>query len=61
MAREKKDAKAITIKLATPVYENLETFCDETGMSKTMAMEKILQQYFDGYFKRPENERKLFK
>ena len=60
MAREKKDAKAITIKLATPVYENLETFCDETGMSKTLAMEKILHKYFVEYFKRPKDERTLF-
>lgn len=36
-------------------------FCDETGMSKTVATEKILSQYLEEYFDRPENERKLFK
>ncbi len=61
MGREKKDAKIVTMKLASPVYEQLVKFCEETGMARTTATEKILQQYFDSYFQRPESERKLFK
>lgn len=61
MPREKKDARIINMKLATDVFEQLEQFCEETGVSKTTATEKILSHFFDEYFKRPEEERKIFK
>ena len=61
MPRQKKDAKVLNIKLARDVSDLLEKFCEESGMSKTIATEKILSQYFDEYFKRPMQERKLFK
>lgn len=61
MAQPKKDAKILNIKLAMPVNNLLEQFCTETGMSKTVAVEKILGSYFEDYFSRPEKERKLFK
>ena len=61
MAQPKKDAKVLNIKLAMPVNDLLEKFCSETGMSKTVAVEKILGSYFEDYFNRPEAERKLFK
>ena len=60
MPRQRKEAKILNIKLATPIYEKLEIFCDETGMSKTVATEKILDQYLESYLRRPESERKLF-
>ncbi len=61
MPRAKKDAKILNIKLARNVSDHLELFCQESGMSKTIATEKILSHYFLEYFKRPEYERKLFK
>lgn len=61
MSREKKDAKLLNIKLDRIVHEQLEQFCDESGMTKTMATEKILAQFFDEYFHRPEEERRIFK
>ena len=61
MSRVKKDAKILNVKLDSTIHEQLEQFCEETGMTKTMATEKILAQYFDEYFKKPEEERKLFK
>lgn len=60
MSQIKKDAKILNIKLAKDVSDKLERFCEETGMSKTVATEKILSQYFENYFSRPEEERKLF-
>lgn len=60
MPRTKKDAKILNVKLATPVYERLEEFCEESGMSKTVAAEKIFTQFFDTYFDRPESERAIF-
>ena len=46
MSREKKDAKLLNIKLDRAVHEQLEQFCDESGMTKTLATEKILAQFF---------------
>ena len=60
MPRQKKDAKILNIKLATPVSDQLKAFCEETGMTKTVAVEKILQHYFDEYFQKPKTERTLF-
>lgn len=60
MPRAKKDAKILNVKLARPINDQLERFCMETGISKTLATERILKQYFDGYFSRPEEDRRLF-
>lgn len=59
MPREKKDAKLLNIKLASDIHDQLEKFCEESGMTKTMATEKILSRFFDDYFKRPETERRI--
>ncbi len=32
--------------LSTPVNDQLETFCEEIGMSKTIATEKIMESFF---------------
>ncbi len=61
MPRQKKDAKILNIKLSTPISDKLEKFCEETGMSKTIATEKIMERFFEEYFKRPEEERNIFK
>ena len=60
MPREKKDARSFNIKLATQTYEELERFCEETGLTKTAATEKILNKFFDDYFKKDEDKRSLF-
>ena len=59
MSREKKDAKLLNIKLEREIHDQLEQFCEESGMTKTMATEKILSRFFDDYFKRPETERRI--
>lgn len=61
MPRQKKDAKILNIKLAKEISDQLEQFCEESGMTKTIATEKILSKYFEEYFSRPEEERTLFK
>lgn len=60
MPRQKKDAKILNIKLASEINEKLEGFCKETGVSKTIAVEKILHRYFEAYFNKPESERRIF-
>ena len=61
MPRQKKDAKILNIKLAKEISDQLEQFCEESGISKTVATEKILSKYFEEYFSRQEEERTLFK
>ena len=58
MPRQKKDAKVLNIKLATPINEKLERFCKESGQTKTVAVERFLDRCLDEYFKKPEKERK---
>lgn len=60
MPRPKKDAKSLNIKLDSSVHETLEQFCEETGMNKTIAVEKILRQYLVTYFEKSKEERALF-
>lgn len=61
MAQIKKDAKIINMKIEKSIYAKLDQFCEETGLSKTAATEKILEQYLNDYLKQPENMRGLFK
>ena len=61
MSRVKKDARFLNMKLDREIYDLLEKFCEETGMTKTTATEKIMDQFFEKYFDRPEEERKIFK
>lgn len=61
MPRQKKDAKILNIKLAREISDQLEQFCEESGISKTVVTEKILSKYFEEYFSRLEEEHILFK
>lgn len=54
MPRQKKDAKILNIKLAREISNQLEQFCEESGISKTVATEKNLSKYFEEYFSRLE-------
>ena len=60
MPREKKDARHLNIKLSSDIYDQLDRFCAETGINKTAATEKIMEEFFKEYFERPEKERILF-
>lgn len=48
------------MKLDKGVFEKLDQFCCETGLSRTVATEKILDQYLNVYFDKPEDKRGLF-
>ena len=57
MARQKKDAKILNIRLATPVSDKLEVFCKESGQTKTVAVERFLTKCLDEYFALPKKRR----
>lgn len=59
MSRHKKDAKLLNIKLDRQVHEELERFCEETGRTKTKAVEMILSRFFEEDRKR--NDRSAFR
>ena len=59
MLREEKDYKYLDIKLARSIYETLEKFCEENGLTITMATEKILSRYFEEYFRKDKEECRL--
>ncbi len=49
MGRTKKNNTPTSFRLATDVYERLEKFCEESGQSKTVAVERAITMYIDDY------------
>ena len=49
MGRPKKNGKYLNICIKLPIYERLETFCEESGQPKTTAVERALLAYLDDY------------
>ena len=45
MGRQKKDSKPLNVSIERSVHEALEAYCDESGMSKTIAVERALLMY----------------
>lgn len=52
MPKPRKDWKALNIKIQSSIYEQLEKYCEETGLSKTVAVERILNKAFKEYEKK---------
>ena len=57
MPRKKKEGKFLNIKLCADVYERLENYSEEMGQTKTIAVERILREYFDRYDSLKHNEK----
>lgn len=49
MARDKKDYIAFNCKLDRDVALRLDKYCEVKGQTKTLAVERILKEYFDAY------------
>lgn len=56
MVRIKKESKAIYINLAKDIYEQLEKFCEDSGQSKTTAVERFIKTGVEEYFEK-KNEK----
>ncbi len=54
MARQKKDYRVLNINLDSTIYDKLDNFTKKTGLPKTAAVERILEQFF----KKNDNEKK---
>ena len=44
MARQKKDGKLVNFYMDVKLVEELEKYCEETGMSKTTAVERFIKE-----------------
>ena len=49
MPREKKNNHPITIRMESSVYNKLEEYCRETGLTKTVSIEKAVEMYIADY------------
>ena len=49
MVRPKKDHKAISVRLASGVYERLNDYCERSGQPKTVAIERAITMLIDDY------------
>ena len=51
MARQKKESQPITIRMKRELFERMNAFCERSGQSKTVAIERALSEYIDAYDK----------
>lgn len=58
MPRPKKESRILNIRLAAPINAKLERFCEESGQTKTVAVERFLDKCLDAYFSKPETDRR---
>ena len=49
MARPKKNGTYLNVCIETPIYERLESLCEDAGQTKTVAVERALLLYLDDY------------
>lgn len=52
MPREKKESVPTALRMDKEVYERLVAFCEESGQSKTTAIERALAMYINDYEKK---------
>jgi predicted DNA-binding protein len=45
----KKQQTPTSFRMATDVFERLEEFCEESGQSKTLAVERAITMYINDY------------
>lgn len=58
MGRPKKDGVYINYYIQRNIKELLDKYCEEVGQTNTMAVERILGQYLNEYFKNKVNRDK---
>lgn len=51
MARPKKDCKPFSIRMEQTVFDRLSWYCEQSGQTKTVAIERAVMRYIDEYEK----------
>jgi len=51
MPRPKKESEFLSCRIDRQVFKKLEELCNESGLSKTKAVEKALEKYYNEFKK----------
>lgn len=49
MAKKTKESHPISIRMDKPTFDRLKQFCEDSGQSKTVAIERAINMYIDDY------------
>jgi len=52
MARAKKDNVPVSVRLERGIFEKLSKFCEASGQSKIVTVERALVMYIDDYYRK---------
>ena len=56
MARQKKDYIVFNARLDSYIMKRFNEYCEEVGQTKTKALERILSNYLEDYYKENKDE-----
>ena len=54
MPRQKKDVVNFSMRLEKKTADKLELFCNDSGLTKTMAVQRALEKFIDDYYVQQE-------
>ena len=54
MARPKKDSQVVNLNMERSIYDKFVEFCDNTGLTKTVVVERALEMYIAAMNENPE-------
>lgn len=54
MARPKKDSQVVNLNIERSIYDKFTEFCDNTGLTKTVVVERALEMYIEAMNENPE-------
>lgn len=49
MAKKVKESQPLSVRMEKTTFERLKEFCEESGQSKTVAIERAINMYIDDY------------
>jgi predicted DNA-binding protein len=52
MPRQRKESRVLNIRLDMSISDRLEQFCDDSGQTKTAAVERALAAYMDDFYEK---------
>lgn len=60
MAKKTKKSHPISIRMDKPTFDRLKQFCEDSGHSKTVAIERAINMYIDDYDDKKKQLEKLW-
>lgn len=56
MPRARKESVPISARIDKVTFERLEKFCEDSGLGKTVTLERALNMYMDAYYGKQEQQ-----